>query len=659
MADAWATFPFEFRGGLITNLSPLQQGTQAPGSARQLKNFEPSIEGGYSRMLGYDKYSNDTVPVAGAPLVSGGSQTGTTLVVSNISVTPVEGDTFTVAGVTGVYTIAVAGVSYSETTKIATLTLTTSLASSPTDLAVVTFANSSSLITGLAAWRDSVLALRDKTLYKTTGASYTRVSVPVYGIAVLVNGASQTGTTLNIDGVDIAPKIGDTFTVAGVAKAYTITAAVTVVSGATTLTIAPALASSPADNAAVTFISSDVSVNGKARHIKYRIGVTEKIAFATGLGYPFTFDDNTFQYVTGSADLENCSHLSWFKNQMCYAVGDKIVITAPFTDNDLNPANGSGVISVGANITGLQVFREALFIFSAQSIHQITGNTLADFILKSVTTDIGCVASDTIQEIGGDVMFLGPDGLRLLSATDRINDFNLGVVSKPIQKEMTNLISASSSFSSVVIRKKSQYRLLGYSQSISTQSALGVIGVQLEGNDTAGINWAETQGFKAYVADSSYYIQTETAVFAESTGYVYQMESGNSFDGGNILATFSTPFIHLTDPRLRKTFYKLQLYTEPQGSVTTAVNLKLDFDTSGSVQPETLSLSNDTGVVGFFGSPLATYGTIVYGSKLKKIFETQLVGSGFSMSLQFISNSQSPPFSLDTATVEYAVHDRR
>jgi len=610
-------------------------------------------------MLGYDKYSNDTVPVAGAPLVSGGSQTGTTLVVSNISVTPVEGDTFTVAGVTGVYTIAVAGVSYSETTKIATLTLTTSLASSPTDLAVVTFANSSSLITGLAAWKDSVLALRDKTLYKTTGASYTRVSVPVYGIAVLVNGASQTGTTLNIDGVDIAPKIGDTFTVAGVAKAYTITAAVTVVSGATTLTIAPALASSPADNAAVTFISSDVSVNGKARHIKYRIGVTEKIAFATGLGYPFTFDDNTFQYVTGSADLENCSHLSWFKNQMCYAVGDKIVITAPFTDNDLNPANGSGVISVGANITGLQVFREALFIFSAQSIHQITGNTLADFILKPVTTDIGCVASDTIQEIGGDVMFLGPDGLRLLSATDRINDFNLGVVSKPIQKEMTNLISASSSFSSVVIRKKSQYRLLGYSQSISTQSALGVIGVQLEGNDTAGINWAETQGFKAYVADSSYYIQTETAVFAESTGYVYQMESGNSFDGGNILATFSTPFIHLTDPRLRKTFYKLQLYTEPQGSVTTAVNLKLDFDTSGSVQPETLSLSNDTGVVGFFGGPLATYGTIVYGSKLKKIFETQLVGSGFSMSLQFISNSQSPPFSLDTATVEYAVHDRR
>lgn len=29
MADAWQTYPFEFRGGLITNLAPTQQGVQA------------------------------------------------------------------------------------------------------------------------------------------------------------------------------------------------------------------------------------------------------------------------------------------------------------------------------------------------------------------------------------------------------------------------------------------------------------------------------------------------------------------------------------------------------------------------------------------------------------------------------------------------------
>ena len=54
--DKWQTYPVEFRGGLVTNLSPLQQGINAPGSARILRNFEPSVEGGYRRIEGYDKY---------------------------------------------------------------------------------------------------------------------------------------------------------------------------------------------------------------------------------------------------------------------------------------------------------------------------------------------------------------------------------------------------------------------------------------------------------------------------------------------------------------------------------------------------------------------------------------------------------------------------
>ena len=39
MADAWKTYPIEFSGGLISNLSPLQQGINAPGSARTLRNM--------------------------------------------------------------------------------------------------------------------------------------------------------------------------------------------------------------------------------------------------------------------------------------------------------------------------------------------------------------------------------------------------------------------------------------------------------------------------------------------------------------------------------------------------------------------------------------------------------------------------------------------
>ena len=344
---------------------------------------------------------------------------------------------------------------------------------------------------------------------------------------------------------------------------------------------------------------------------------------------------------------------------MFFAKDDKVVFSAPYTDTDFSPATGAGVIVVGGTITGLIVFREALIIFTERTINQITGNAISDFVLQPITRKVGCVASDTIQEVSGDVMFLGPDGLRLLGATDRVGDFNLGLVSKTIQKEVTDLISSSSSFSSVVIKQKSQYRLLGYNDAVTANNAKGILGTQMAVDNTSSIAWAETNGIKAYVADSYYLNQTEIIVFAHSDGYVYRMESGSSFDGANIVASFATPYVHITDPRVRKTFYKMFLYTDPRGSVTTSVNLKLDFDDFGSIQPETIILSNNTGSVGFYGSSTAKYGTTVYGAKLKKLFQTQVIGSGFSVSLQFVSDSQDPPFSLDAATLEYSSHDRR
>jgi len=659
MADSWQTFPFEFKGGLITNLSPLQLGIQAPGSARILRNFEPSVEGGYSRILGFDKYSSSTVPSYGEPKVHGGSQTGTTLIIGNIYTPPVAGDTFTIAGVTGTYTIATGGVSYDTTYKRATLTLTTSLATSPADKAAVTFSTNTGKIIGLCAWRNKVIAVRNDDVYQSTGAGWTRLNVPSYG-TVLVNGGAQTGTSLIVDGLTSAPQAGDTFTIAGVDLIYTVTIDAVVTSGGATLTINPALASSPANDAAITFLSTNRTDGEKNRFEKYRIGTTEKIAGVDGVNPPFVYDSLTFKALNAApAEVIGAEHVVWFKNQLFFAKGDTLIFTSPYTDDDFNPANGSGVIGVGSAITGLVVFREQLIIFSQTRISQLVGNTLSDFVLKPITLNIGCVDTDTIQEIGSDIMFLGPDGLRLLSGTDTFGDYGLAVVSKAIQSEMTSFISASTSFCSVVIKEKSQYRIFGYNDNITNQNAVGILGTQTVGNQTGVMSWAELRGIRAYVADGDYYERNEVLVFANGDGYVYQMESGNSFDGENIIATFSTPYVPINDPRVRKTFYKLFLYTDPQGSVTTSVNLKLDFDDEGVIQPDTIMLTNQTGSVGFYGSPLATYGTTVYGTKLKKLFQTQVIGSGFTVSLQFVSDSTDPPFSLDAATLEFSTHDRR
>ena len=121
MADRWQTYTVEFKDGLITDLAPLQQGVSYPGSARILTNFEPAVSGGYRRIEGFSKFDNDYVPVYGEPLVQGSGQSGSTLIISDICHKPSDGDTFTIAGVTGTYEISPLGVTFDEASKTATL----------------------------------------------------------------------------------------------------------------------------------------------------------------------------------------------------------------------------------------------------------------------------------------------------------------------------------------------------------------------------------------------------------------------------------------------------------------------------------------------------------------------------------------------------------
>lgn len=660
MPSTRQTYPVEFKGGLVTNMSPLQQGINAAGSARILKNFEPSVEGGYRRILGYTKYNNSIIPPYGAPVVHGASQSGTTLIIGNIHQTPEAGDTLTVAGITGTYTIASGGVSFDATNNRATLTLTGSLASSPANAAAVTFATTTSnyLAIGCGVFLDRVIVAKNDDLFKVSSSTITHINIPSYG-TVLVNGGSQTGSSLVVDGLTAAPQAGDVFKVAGIDKVYTVTANATVSSGGATVAINPALASSPADNAAVTFLSTSRDGTTKTRFARYNYTGTEKIAIVDGANVPALYDNSTFTALdTCPTDVNGAGFVVNFKNQLFFGKSNLLTFTAPYTDNDFTAAAGSGTISLGAVITGLVVFRQQLIIFTESSIFQLVGNTISDFQLQPVTTDIGCVDTDTIQEVGGDVMFLGPDGLRLLSATDRIGDFGLAVVSKPIQKEVTSFITANTSFSSVAIRNKSQYRILGYNTNITQENAQGILGTQFAGQGGEGMAWAELRGIRAYVADSRFYQNAETIVFANDDGYLYQMEDGNSFDGGNIQTTFATPFMPISDPRVRKTFYKAFLYTDPQGGVSFDMSLKLDFDQLNSIQPTEITFDNNTGTVAFYGS--ATFGsTAVYSNKLLTLFETQLIGSGFTASIQIDSDSTDPPFSLDAITLEFGTNTRR
>ena len=506
MPDRWQTYPFEFKGGLITNLSPFQQGLQAPGSARILRNFEPSVFGGYRRVEGYDKFDTNAL-----------SNTGN--------------------------------------------------------------------VRGLIRYDDKVFAARGDDLFFSTGSGWTQVT----------------------------------------------------------------------DNA--TYSSAGVTLGGtaKIRFLKYNFDGTERLLIVDGTGKPFRFDGSTFEQLSSlSSDSSGSSHIVNFKNHVFLGNGEHIVFSAPYEDDDFTSANGGGIINVADNITGLIVFRDQLIVFSENTINRVTGSSVADFQLLPVSRDLGCVAEDTIQEIGGDVIFLGPDGLRLFSATDKIGDFSLGVVSKTIQTEMLDLISSSSDFTSTVIREKSQYRIFGFQSSYNNDAAKAIAGTQLE----QGISWNDLRGFNAFVTTSEYDGFAERIYFAAKDGYVYQMEQGNTQNGTDISATFATPFVPVNDANVRKTIYKGTTYLDVNGAFDLEFSLKFDFDQPASPQPDSI-LSTDAGVSISYGSGI--YGTSLFGNKQKAIFDVPTVGSGFTVSILYETTGASTDavFTIDAATLEFGTYGRR
>lgn len=60
--ENWATQTVPLEGGLVLDRDDILQALQMPGSATNLINFEPSLYGGYHRILGYTKFDSAQMP---------------------------------------------------------------------------------------------------------------------------------------------------------------------------------------------------------------------------------------------------------------------------------------------------------------------------------------------------------------------------------------------------------------------------------------------------------------------------------------------------------------------------------------------------------------------------------------------------------------------
>ena len=126
------------------------------------------------------------------------------------------------------------------------------------------------------------------------------------------------------------------------------------------------------------------------------------------------------------------------------------------------------------------------------------------------------------------------------------------------------------------------------------------------------------------------------------------------------------PFISRKLLEFLCTFNETTLYTNPTGQMNLKFRLLFNFDSGGDnrvQQPEEIDVGGAGSTVGIvlFGAPQSIYGAtgVTYGAKLKKVYEENLIGSFKTAAMRITSDSTDPPFTLDSAVLQYRQNDRQ
>ena len=394
---------------------------------------------------------------------------------------------------------------------------------------------------------------------------------------------------------------------------------------------------------------------GRYTFFRYNLAGTDFIIWADGANNATKYDGTTVTDINASGAPANPKFVTGFKDHIFFAgmssTPQQITFTAPFTDNDFQTGQGAGTIKVDSNITGLFPFRDALFIFCEERIFKLTGSTLSDFAVQPVTREIGCLNGFTIQEFAGDIVFLGPDGLRTVAGTEKIGDVELGTISRPVQKRFQELTDVDE-FTSLVIPDKTQYRIFFSNAATARASTEGIICVRRG----EGYEFGDTLGIRASATDSTVVAGTSFILHGDFDGYVYRQEQGNDFDGNQIVGKYRSPDLTMGDAGIRKNFQRVIINYAPEAAVNADLFLRYDYEAPDVARPAAYPFDTST-VVAVYGS--AIYNTSTYGGQTNPLVRQPVEGSGFAVALRVNDRGTSAPYSLKGFQLEFDAGARR
>ena len=395
---------------------------------------------------------------------------------------------------------------------------------------------------------------------------------------------------------------------------------------------------------------------------RYNFDGNEKLICVDGANAPVIFNTSITASDVSASAVAGSTVVAAYRNHMFYAgkstTPQEIVFSEPFDEDGFNASDGAGSIKVDDTVVALKVFRDSLFIFCENRIFKLTGSSLSDFAVQPVTRNIGCINSFTVQEFAGDLIFLGPDGLRTVAATARIGDTELGTISKNIQSVFDENISDAAAFDSVVIPDKTQYRIFFNKDGQNAILSKGAICVLKK----EAFEFSEILGLQTTCTDTHIIAGDVFVLHGDVNGFIQRQEAGNTFDGTTIEGKYKSPDMAFGDPGIRKHMQRVIINYKPEGTIDADLFVRYDNEDRNSARPAVYPFDTSQ-LAAAYGS--AVYSTtssttqFLYGGGAEPLVRQSVEGSGFSVTLKVEDDGVTNPYSLKGFQLEYQLGARR
>lgn len=579
---------FAFQGGLNI-VSPALR--LPAGAVIASQNYEPAIEGGYSRCKGYERFDGRPSPSA-AP-----------------------------SGLSGAITPAQEAQGLVDAADVRRALITVPTGSGP--------------IRGVCYYAGSTYAFRDNAggtagaMWKSTAGGWTAVA--------LNEEVAFTNANTSVGDADVLTQGGVSALVLRVvvetgSLASGVNTGRLIISGRSGGNFAAGAATSTGAGAlTLSGVQTAVTLPAGGR---YQFDIANFFGQATsirmygcnGVGKAFEFDGTTFVYLNTGATTDTPKYIKVHRKYLFVAQGSSAMNSSIGTPYRWVPAEGAAENPVGDTITGFAALAgEALGILARNSSFALTGASPATWSLQNIRPDVGAVPY-TVANMS-DVYFLDDRGVTSVRSAQEYGNFQDATLSRKIQPLIDRIRSLV--VGSYVVRQRGLYVLM---MSDGTTLTMGATNGQVAGF---------LEGALPFVPSCMWSGEDENGlerVFVGATnGYVYEMDKGSTFDGAAIEAALKLYYYNSKSPRVRKKYRKMIL--EMSAILYAEIRFAAEYS-YGSTQVGQLA-SSTFSVNGSGGSWDATlWDSFVWDAQDINQPELPMDGTGINVSLTFYSNTK-------------------